>query len=54
MRFLVMLWALVEVLQIFVIGMLLVNQRKLQRRLEEGFYFSAERPAPRSITEDRN
>ena len=52
MRFLVMLWAGVEVLQIFVIGMLLVNQRKLQRRLEEGLYFSNERPAPRSITED--
>ncbi len=53
MRFLVMLWAGVEVLQLFVIGMLLVNQRKLQRRLAEGYYF-AERPAPRSITEESN
>lgn len=50
MRFLVMLWAGLEVLQLFVIGMLLVNHRKLQRRLEEGQYF-ASRPA-RSITEE--
>lgn len=50
MRFLVMLWAGVEVLQIFVIGLLLLNQRKLQRRLEEGMYFSQR--TPRSITED--
>ena len=48
-----MLWACVEVLQLFVIGMLLVNQRKLQRRLEEGQYFATQRP-PRSITEDSN
>ena len=52
MRFLVMLWAGVEVLQLFIIGMLLVNQRKLQRRLEEGQYFSQR--APRSITEENN
>lgn len=48
-----MLWACVEVLQLFVIGMLLVNQRKLQRRLAEGQYFAAQ-PAPRSITEESN
>ena len=54
MKFLVMLWAVVEVLQLFVIGLLLVNQRKLQRQLAEGLYFSSERPAPRSITEDGN
>jgi hypothetical protein len=48
-----MLWAGAEVLQILVIAMLLVNQRKLQRRLEEGHYFST-RPAPPSITEDSN
>jgi len=53
MRFFVMLWACVEVLQLFVIGMLLVNQRKLQRRLAEGQYFAAQRP-PRSITEESN
>ena len=52
MRFLLMLWAGVEVLQIFVIGLLLVNQRKLQQRLEEGLYFSQR--TPRSITEDSN
>ena len=48
-----MLWAGVEVLQIIVIGLLIVNQRKLQRRLEEGQYFSTAH-APRSITEDSN
>ena len=48
-----MLWAGVEVLQIFVIGLLIVNQRKLQRRLDEGQYFSSARP-PRSITEESN
>lgn len=53
MKFLVMLWAGVEVLQLFVIGVLLVNQRKLQRRLEEGQYFATQ-PPPRSITEDSN
>ena len=47
-----MLWAGVEVLQLFVIGLLLVNQRKLQRRLAEGQYFSQR--APRSITEESN
>jgi hypothetical protein len=31
--------------------MLLVNQRKLQRRLAEGQYFAAGQP-PRSITEE--
>ncbi len=53
MRFLVLLWAGVEVLQLFVIGLLLVNQRKLQRRLDEGLYFSTRQP-PRSITEESN
>jgi hypothetical protein len=52
MKFLVLVWAGIEVLQIFVIGALLVNQRKLQRRLEEGLYFSARQP--RSITEENN
>ncbi|HEV2801931.1 MAG TPA: hypothetical protein VGW12_15750 [Pyrinomonadaceae bacterium] len=50
MRFLFMVWAGVEVLQLFVIGLLVVNQRKLQRRLEEGQYFAARQP--RSITEE--
>jgi hypothetical protein len=53
MRFFVMLWACVEVLQLFVIGLLLVNQRKLQRRLAEEQYFATQRP-PRSITEESN
>ena len=52
MKFLVMLWAGVEVLQLLVIGMLVFNQRKLQRRLDEGQYFAARQP--RSITEESN
>jgi hypothetical protein len=47
----VMLWACVEVLQLFVIGLLVVNQRKLQRRLAEGEYFAGRRRPP-SITEE--
>ena len=50
MRLLVLLWAGAEVLQVFVIGLLVVNQRKLQRRLEEGLYFAGR--ASRSITEE--
>ena len=49
-----MLWACVEVLQLLVIGVLLVNQRKLQRRLEEGQYFATAQRPPRSITEETN
>ena len=48
-----MLWAGVEVLQVAVIALLIINQRKLQRRLAEGEYFSTARP-PRSITEENS
>ncbi|HKP72437.1 MAG TPA: hypothetical protein VJT82_05835 [Pyrinomonadaceae bacterium] len=50
MRFFVVLWLAVEVLQIGLIGMLLVGYRRLQRRLDEGYQFS-QRP-PRSVTEE--
>lgn len=49
MRLLVIAWAVVELLQIVVIGILLVGYRKLQRRVE-GDYRFAERPPP-SVTE---
>lgn len=50
MRFLVIAWAVVEVLQIAVIGVLVVGYRNLQRRVEADYRF-AERP-PRSVTEE--
>lgn len=50
MRVLVLVWAVVEILQIAVIGVLVVGYRNLQRRVE-GDYRFAERP-PRSVTED--
>ncbi|HVF57035.1 MAG TPA: hypothetical protein VM934_12850 [Pyrinomonadaceae bacterium] len=50
MRFLVVLWVAVELLQIVVIGMLAVGYRNLQRRLEDGRRFES-RP-PRSVTEE--
>lgn len=49
MRFLFLAWAVVEILQIVVIGILVVGYRNLQRRVE-GDYRFAERP-PRSVTD---
>ena len=50
MRFLVLLFAVVELLQIAAIGLLAVGYRRLQHRLDEDYRFS--RHPPRSITED--
>ncbi|MGH9900965.1 MAG: hypothetical protein ACRD68_03895 [Pyrinomonadaceae bacterium] len=50
MRFLLFLWAAVEVLQIVVIGILVASHRKLQRQIETGEAF-ARRP-PRSVTDE--
>ncbi|HEX5708346.1 MAG TPA: hypothetical protein VFX96_13670 [Pyrinomonadaceae bacterium] len=50
MRFLVLVWAVVEILQIAVIGVLIVGYRNLQRRVEADYRF-AERP-PRSVTDE--
>lgn len=50
MRFLILLWALVELLQIVVIGVLLVGFRNLQRRLDAGKQF--EHRPPRSVTDE--
>ncbi|HEX8353715.1 MAG TPA: hypothetical protein VF611_12490 [Pyrinomonadaceae bacterium] len=49
MRFLAFVWVAVELLQLAVIAALVVNQRKLERRLRESYLFE-ERP-PRSVTE---
>ena len=50
MRFLVFLWAVVEVLQIGVIAALAVGYGRLRRQVSDSYSF-AER-APRSITDD--
>lgn len=50
MRFLIMMWCVVEVVQVAVIGMLVVGYRNLHRKIE-GDYRFATRP-PRSVTED--
>jgi len=49
-RFLVFLWAVVELLQIGIIAALAVGYRDLRRQVGENYSF-AERP-PRSITDD--
>ncbi len=49
MRVLMLFWV-VELLQIAVIGLLVVSYRNLQRRLDAGDHFS--RRAPRSVTEE--
>lgn len=50
MRLMVLLWFVVEVVQIVVIGMLVVGYRSLQRRVEGDHRFAV-RP-PRSVTEE--
>ncbi len=50
MRFLMLLWVVVELLQIAVIGLLALGYRNLQRRLESGDRF--EHRPPRSVTEE--
>ncbi|HYE14605.1 MAG TPA: hypothetical protein VD968_09215 [Pyrinomonadaceae bacterium] len=49
MRYFVLLWVVVEVLQVAVIAALAVGYRNLQRRLEQTDRF--ERGAPPSVTE---
>jgi hypothetical protein len=50
-RFLVLFWAVLELVQIGVIAALAVGYGKLRRQVAENYSF-AERP-PRSITDDR-
>ena len=50
MRFLFLIWMVVEVVQVVVIGMLVVGYRNLQRRLDGGRNFSTH--PPRSVTDD--
>ena len=51
MRFLVLIWFAVEVVQIAVIGMLVIGYRNLQRRVEGDHRFTTHTP-PRSVTEE--
>ena len=52
MRFLVLLWVAVEVLQIAVIALLAAGYRNLQRRLDEGQRFTG--GPPRSVVDGRD
>ena len=51
MRFLILAWLVIEVLQIVLIAMLLVGYRNLQRRMDEGAYRFRTHPPP-SVTEE--
>ena len=50
MRFLFLIWMVVEVLQVVLIGMLLVGYRNLQRRMDGDYRFSTH--PPRSVTDE--
>ena len=51
MRFLFLVWLVIEVLQLALIGMLVVGYRNLQRRMDEGRYRFNTNPPP-SVTEE--
>jgi len=51
MRFFVIFWAAIEVLQVAVIAALAVGYRNLQRRVDQDYQFS--RNPPPSITEEK-
>ncbi|MGH9967204.1 MAG: hypothetical protein ACREBG_05145 [Pyrinomonadaceae bacterium] len=51
MRFLFLVWLVIEGLQLVLIGMLVVGYRNLQRRLDEGAYRFSTHPPP-SVTDD--
>jgi len=50
-RFLVIVWLVIEVLQLVLIGMLMIGYRNLQRRMDEGAYRFDTHPPP-SVTEE--
>jgi hypothetical protein len=50
-RFLFLIWLVVEVLQLVLIGMLVVGYRNLQRRMDEGAYRFNTHPPP-SVTDE--
>jgi hypothetical protein len=50
-RFLLLVWLAIEVLQLVLIGMLVVGYRNLQRRMDEGRYRFNTHPPP-SVTEE--
>ncbi|HET9788773.1 MAG TPA: hypothetical protein VFP47_16660 [Pyrinomonadaceae bacterium] len=51
MRFLLVIWLAIEILQLVLIGMLVMGYRNLQRRLDEGKYRFSTHP-PASVTEE--
>ncbi len=51
MRFLFLVWLVIEILQLVLIGMLVVGYRNLQRRMDEGRYRFDTHPPP-SVTDE--
>ncbi len=49
-RFLFLVWLVIEVLQLVLIGMLVVGYRNLQRRMDGGYRFSTHPPP--SVTDE--
>lgn len=50
MRYMFLIWGVIEILQLILIGMLIVGYRNLQRRLDANYRFSTQ--PPRSVTEE--
>ena len=50
MRFIVLLWAVIELIQVAVIALLAVGYRDLRRKLNSDY--GSEPRQPRSVTED--
>ena len=50
-RFLFVVWLVIEALQLVLIGMLVVGYRNLQRRMDGGAYRFSTHPPP-SVTDD--
>ena len=51
MRFLFLVWLVIEILQLVLIGMLLVGYRNLQRKVDGGAYRFSTHPPP-SVTDE--
>ena len=50
MKFLLLVWLVIEVLQLVLIGMLLVGYRNLERRMDGDYRFSTHPPP--SVTDE--
>ena len=51
MRFFLLLWAVIEILQVSVIGLLFAAYRKLQRQVDQDYRFAVNPPG--SVVDDK-